>query len=347
MADFQTQSIFVLGSGNFGTCLSQHLARKGHHVTMWTRCEQNKISINQNHKNKKYLTDYDLHHNISATCDMSVLKSTHHDALLIATPTQFMRQTLKIAQPYVPDDIKVICATKGIENKTLCLPMDIVCEEFRGDRWKKQISILSGPSFANEVVRAQPTAVSVASVSQESAKYTQNLFHTDFFRAYTQTDPLGLEVAGALKNVIAIASGISTGMGFENNARAGLLTRGLSEITRIGVKMGANPLTFVSLGGVGDLFLTSSSEKSRNFRVGLKLAEGKPLEQITQEIGSVAEGIATTESAYHLARKINVTTPITDGMYDVLYNKIPIKQAIAALLSRNAKDEFDLPKQLT
>jgi glycerol-3-phosphate dehydrogenase (NAD(P)+) len=200
---------------------------------------------------------------------------------------------------------------------------------------------LSGPSFAIEVAKRLPTAVTMASLNKDRAVWGQRVFHSPYFRVFTSSDPKSLEVAGALKNIIAIAAGACDGFGYQANSRAALITRGLAEMTRAGVAYGANPLTFNGLSGVGDLFLTCTSQKSRNYRVGYRLGQGEKLENIVQSLGSVAEGVATTKAAYQLSLDMNVDMPITKEVYRVLYEAKPIKEAVLALLNRDAKDEIE------
>ena len=201
-------------------------------------------------------------------------------------------------------------------------------------------AFLSGPSFAIEVAARQPTCVTVASLSTERAHRTQRLFHAPFFRVYDISDPIGLEIAGALKNVIAIASGACAGAGFQLNARAALISRGLAEITRFGLALGANPLTFAGLSGVGDLFLTCTSEKSRNYTVGYRIGQGESLQYITDTLGSVAEGVTTTKAAYEMAKRLGVDSPITDAVYSVLYEGKNYKVAMLELMSREPSQEL-------
>jgi glycerol-3-phosphate dehydrogenase (NAD(P)+) len=242
--------------------------------------------------------------------------------------------------PFVREDQLLVCAAKGIELGTLLLPGGVIASVL-GSAVAEKASFLSGPSFASEIAAHQPTCVTAASKFEKSAAWTQELFHAAQFRVYTSPDPIGLEVAGALKNVIAIAAGAAVGIGFQMNSQAALITRGLAEITRVGVAMGANPLTFKGLSGVGDLFLTCTSAKSRNYTVGYRLGKGETLNKVTAEIGSVAEGVATAKAAYELSRSLGVSTPIIEETYKVLYEEKPIAQAVMDLLTRDAKSELE------
>lgn len=335
------KSILVLGSGNFGTCLAQHLAGKGLSVTIWARKEAVAHSINSTRHNPTYLSEVVLSERINATAKLDQATFKDRSLVVLAIPTQSMRTVLERVRPLIAADSILVSAAKGIENNTLALPMDIIKDVFSRDHSESSV-VLSGPSFAAEVIAMQPTAVSLGSYSGKAALKVQSVFHTPYFRAYTSDDPVGLEVAGALKNVIAIAAGACAGLGLQQNSQAALLTRGLAEITRIGVRLGANPLTFTGLGGVGDLFLTCSSKKSRNYSVGYRLGQGEALPHVLGTVGSVAEGVATSKAAWELAKKLNVDAPITEQVYAVLYEGRPIGDAVKALMTREAKPELTL-----
>jgi glycerol-3-phosphate dehydrogenase (NAD(P)+) len=331
--------ILVVGAGNFGTCLADHLAVIGNQVSIWARDKTILESINNKHKNSRYLSDIILSQNLRAVYDLSQETFNDVDVVLMAIPTQHMRSKLQQIKPFLRMDHLIIFVNKGIEISTGLLPSDIAIQEL-GDQQGARAVFLSGPSFAQEVVTRQPTCVAVASRSQKRAKRTQRLFHAPFFRVYDIQDPTGLEVAGALKNVIAIASGACCGAGFQMNARAALITRGLAEITRFGMKLGANPMTFAGLSGVGDLFLTCTSEKSRNFTVGYRIGKGEKLDDIIASLGSVAEGVTTTKAAYELAKKHKVDAPITEQVYLVLYENKPILEAVKDLMTRDPSNEL-------
>lgn len=335
------QKILVLGSGNFGTCLAQHLAEKGYHVTLWTRTQHVAEAINTSHKNPKYLSTINLSPRLSATTVIDERLLASVSVVLHVTPLQTMRSVLEQARPFWRKELLLVCAAKGIEVGTMKLPRDIIADVL-GPAVAADSVFLSGPSFASEIAAHQPTCVAVASENQKNAHWAQELFHAATFRVYTSDDPVGLEVAGALKNVVAIAAGASVGIGFQMNSRAALITRGLAEITRVGVAMGANPLTFNGLGGVGDLFLTCTSEKSRNFMTGFRLGQGESLEVVLNSLGSVAEGVSTADAAYSLCNKLGVDAPIVTEAYNVLYQKKPIAQAVMDLLTREAKPEIDI-----
>nr|KAJ3419746.1 hypothetical protein HK105_006551 [Polyrhizophydium stewartii] len=320
-SDGGPERVLVLGGGNFGTCLADHLADLGNDVTIWARDSKLVEGINNDHINHKYIPGVRLAERLKATADLSHEVVSSATVIIVSIPTQHMRHLL-------------IFVNKGIEISTGLLPNDVALEVC-GTEIGERAAFLSGPSFAAEIVRRQPTAVSVASKSPLRSKRTQRLFHAPHFRVYEIHDTVGVEVAGALKNVIAVASGACMGVGFQMNSRAALITRGLAEIIRFGLALGANPLT-----GVGDLMLTCTSEKSRNFTVGYRIGKGETLEEITASLGSVAEGVATTKAAYELARKLNVDSPITDQVYAVLFENKPVRQAMRDLMERDPSQEL-------
>lgn len=334
------EHILVLGAGNFGTSLAQHLAEEGHQVTLWTRQPEVADAINKNRKNPKYLNTLTLSDRIRATANVSLGHTPPISVIVFSTPTQSMRSVLGQLKGQLTEKHLLICAAKGIELGTLKLPQEIIRDLF-GDVIAKQSVFLSGPSFAAEIIAHLPTAVSMASHDASRAAWAQEVFHAPHFRVYTSEDPTGLEVAGALKNVIAIAAGAAAGLGYGMNTRAALITRGLAEITRVGVAMGAHPLTFTGLGGVGDLFLTCSSEKSRNYTLGFKLGSGEALSGILTGMGSVAEGYTTAKAAKELCEQLAVPTPIIHEVYKVLYEDKPIARAVMHLMTREAKAELD------
>lgn len=328
----------VLGTGNFGTCLANHLAIQGHDVTIWGRSKDIADSINSKHRNPKYLDHIKLDARLKATTDFSSSLTSSAEFLVLAIPTQALRKVLEPLRKLLDPACIIVCAVKGIENGTFAFPIEII-EQTLGEHKKDQTVVLSGPSFASEVAEKQPTAVSIASRNAESNLQTQTLFHSPYFRVYTTDDPIGLEVAGALKNVIAIASGAAAGLGFQQNARAALLARGLAEIARIGAAMGAHPITFMGLGGVGDLFLTCTSEKSRNYTVGFRLGRGESLSEVLRTLGSVAEGVSTTKAAFELCEKLKVDSPIVHVVYSVLYGGATVESGLSKLLNREMKAE--------
>lgn len=335
------QNILVLGAGNFGTCLAQHLAHQGHKICLWSNSTEQAALINKDHRNPWYLNQIRLSDNITATSDLASAFTKDPTVVVVAIPAQALREVFSLLQPLLKTHPLLVCAAKGIEAGTGLLPSQIA-GEILGDMIATRMVSLSGPSFAQEVAEQQPTGVSVASRSPERAVLAQQVFHSPRFRAYTSDDPTGLEIAGAMKNVIAIASGACAGLGFQANSRATLITRGLAEMTRVGVALGARAITFKGLGGVGDLFLTCSSEKSRNFTVGYQLGQGKLLEDILRNLGSTAEGVTTCQPAHNLAKKLGVIAPVTEAVYQVLCENIKILDVVEQLMNRDAKPEFSL-----
>ncbi len=333
--DYPKGYISVIGAGSWGTTLAALLADKGYDVTLWGYEKEVVSCINNIGKNDMYLPDIILPHNIYATTDY---KEAVKDARYIVSvvPTQHIRPVFTALKPYIKADALVVSCSKGIENNTYCLPSKII-----GEILSRPVAVLSGPSFSNEVALKLPTAVTLAFEDRKNALLLQELFNTDYFRVYTHSDVIGVEIGGAVKNVIAIASGICEGLGLGNNARAALLTRGLAEITRLGVAMGAQENTFSGLSGLGDLMLTCSAMMSRNFSVGYKLGRGEKLDAIIASTRSIAEGVATTLSVYELSSRLSIEMPITEQIYLTLYKNKPPFEAVRDLMNRSLKPEFD------
>jgi glycerol-3-phosphate dehydrogenase (NAD(P)+) len=336
-----TTTVAVLGAGNYGTCLAQHLANINHQVILWARSREAANNINNTHQNLKYFKNFILSGGIRATNKIDDVLKLQPYAIILAVPSQALRELLGTLKGRITTDTLLVIACKGIEVGTMKLPADIVGEVL-GPDFQQKVVTLSGPSFAVEVMQKQPTAVSVGSKCTESAASAQRLVHSPYFRAYTSTDPVGLEVAGALKNVIAIAAGGARGLGFQSNTMAAIVTRGLSELIRAGVALGAQPLTFIGLGGVGDLFLTCTSEKSRNFTLGFRLGKGDQLAETLRTLGSVAEGYQTALATHFLSKKIGIDLPICAEVYQVLHKGKPVRDALEDLLAREARPEFDI-----
>lgn len=329
--------IGVIGAGSWGTTLANLLAKKGFHITLWAYEDDLIQPIATKRENPLYLPGVRLSEKISPTGSLEEV-CQQKDLLINATPSQKVRQMMQGIYSYLSPQVKLVSATKGIENNTL-LTMSGVLKEVLPIRDGEQLAVLSGPSFAIEVSRETPTAVTIASKNKALAKQLQYVFSTSYFRAYTNSDVLGVELGGALKNVIAIATGISDGLGFGHNTRAALITRGLAEISRLALKMGANPLTLSGLAGIGDLILTCTGELSRNRSVGIKLGEGMELAHILKNMRMVAEGVQTTQSAYDLSKKMEVLMPITEQVHSILYrNKNPM-EAVTELMTRDLKVE--------
>lgn len=332
--------IGILGAGSWGTTLGALLAKKGYKVIIWARRKELAHAIKKNHENPSYFPGIKLPSNLTA--DHSLAKSIKgKDLILVVVPSHAFREIIKKAQKYLDKNVKaIISATKGIENKTL-LTMTRIMEEELPSAFHGCLGVLSGPSFAKEVLEERPTAVTVAARDSRVAQLVQETFFTSYFRVYRSYDILGVELGGALKNVIAIAAGISDGLGLGTNPRAALITRGLAEISRLAIRMGANPLTLAGLAGLGDLVLTCTGPLSRNRTVGLKLGHGDPLDKIVSELKMVAEGVKTTQAAYALAKKYKVEMPITEKVYQVLYEGKNPREAVNELMIRTLKDEFE------
>ncbi|KIY63024.1 glycerol-3-phosphate dehydrogenase [Cylindrobasidium torrendii FP15055 ss-10] len=338
--------VLVLGAGNFGSCLADHLGDSDHDVYLYAREAHIVETFNKDHHNPDYLKDHLFSENIHAIGPDFPSKElvNEMDVLLFAIPTQFLRATLNQLRPSL--DIKsfplLVFVNKGIEIKTNALTLEIIADTC-GPDFAKAATFVSGPSFAKEIVQRQPTSVSVASLTETEADKTSNLFHQPHFRCYTGGDPIGIELSGALKNIYAIAAGASDGLGYENNTRAMMITRGLAEMTCIGAAYGASPLTFLGLAGVGDLFLTCSSSNSRNYTVGYRLGKGESLETITKTLGSVAEGVSTLKGAKTLIDELGVNAPIASTMYAVLYEGKDIRDAVKELMELPPSRELELP----
>lgn len=331
--------ILVLGAGNFGTCLAEHLAREGWSVDIWSRSKSIVDGINNHHKNPKYLSTITLTPTLTAINHIEPERINDYRAIVVAVPMQAVRENLKPFAQHLNTTPILISAVKGVEISSWFFFVQLIADLFGKEMADKTV-VLSGPSFAIEVAQKLPTAVVAASKDPERATQVQNIFHSAFFRVYSSKDPIGLEVAGAMKNVVAIAAGACAGLGLQMNSMAALMTRGLAEITHMGIKLGANPLTFQGLGGVGDLFLTCGSDKSRNYSLGFKLGQGMRVHEALQSLGSVAEGYTTAKAAHALAHKLGVETPIADQVYKVLYEHKPTKAALMDLITRDAKPEF-------
>jgi len=328
----------VLVAGSWGTALASVLAVNGFRVSLWTRNEAQAIEINTKHQNSKYLPDNGLPENIIATTDLAEALTGVELALFVA-PSGALRQVAKAAAPHLEPDTLCVHATKGFEEHTLKRMSTVLAEEL--GRPESSIVVLSGPSHAEEVIRKQPTTVVVASEDLASAERAQDMLMNTDFRVYTNPDVVGVEVSGAIKNIIALGAGLSDGLKFGDNAKAALLTRGLAEIGRLGAAMGANPLTFAGLAGVGDLVVTCTSQHSRNWRAGYMLADGTPLSEVLERMGMVVEGVRTTKAAFQLSKQYDVEMPITTQLYEVLFANKPPKAAVLDLMGRLRTHEIE------
>ncbi len=337
--NIRTLKIGVVGAGSWGTALANLLGVNGFTLDLWVYEKDVKEQIDNYSENKTFLPDAKLSDNIIPTNDMKTA-TAGKDMVLVVVPSHTMRETSKEINKYIDKNTIVVTASKGIENKTHLTMLEILQENIEGLPGN-QFAVLSGPSFAREVVQKLPTVVAIASTSPETAKFVQNIFAAPFFRVYTNDDPTGVEIGGAIKNVIAIAAGISDGLELGLNARAALITRGLTEMRRLGDKMGANPHTFAGLTGVGDLLLTCTGALSRNYTVGTQLGKGKTLDEILNEMKMVAEGVKTTRSVYNLSRKLGIELPICNEVYKILFENQSPNDAIPQLMTRSLKHELD------
>jgi glycerol-3-phosphate dehydrogenase (NAD(P)+) len=329
--------IGAIGAGSWGTTLANLLAEKGFLVDMWVKEEEVYHQIKEEKENKVFLPGYKLNPRLNpVTTFEEALR--HKDVILMASPSHVYREVLTKMKPFLHPKMTIISATKGIENDTLKI-MSQVVEELLPKEHTELFSCLAGPSFAKEVIVKQPTAVTIACKDMNHARLMQTLFSTEFFRVYTCDDLVGVQLCGALKNVTAIAAGVSDGLGYGLNARAALITRGLAEITRLGIAMGADPVTFAGLSGVGDLVLTCTGDLSRNRTVGLKIGQGMKLDEITGNMAMVAEGVKTSIAAYELAKKIGVDMPIVNQVYEILYQGKDPNTAVRELMTRELKKE--------
>ena len=325
--------ITVFGTGSFGTALANVLAENGHLVLMWGKNENTVDEINQSHQNKRYLKDVTLNETIKATSQLEQAVN-FSDIFLIALPTKAIRNVVTEIDQHIKTKKTFIHVAKGIENETFKRVSEMI-EDSVSKNHKNGVGVLSGPSHAEEVVIKQPTTVAASSKDEHISKLIQDLFMNDYLRVYTNNDLIGVELGGALKNIIAVASGIVAGMGYGDNAKAALMTRGLAEISRLGEKLGADPMTFLGLGGIGDLIVTCTSTHSRNYTLGYKLGKGKTTEEALNEMNMVVEGIYTTNSVYHLAKSQNVDMPITNALYKVLFEDKPVKYSVKDLMGRD------------
>jgi glycerol-3-phosphate dehydrogenase (NAD(P)+) len=328
--------VAVLGAGSFGTCLAMLCARE-HDVTIWARDPEISDAIQRDHRNPRYLTDLELPERLTATSDLSAALADR-ELVICAVPSHGVRDVMGKASACLSPEAVVVSTVKGIELGTW-MRMDQVLREVLDPVHHPRLVFLSGPSFAREIADRQPTAVTLAAEIESYAISVQQSISCPWFRCYTHTDVVGTELGGALKNVIAIAVGICDGLGLGLNARAGVMTRGLREITRLAVEQGADPLTFLGLAGMGDLVLTCTGDLSRNRRVGLALGHGQPLEEILAGMSEVAEGIRTTRAACALAGVHGVEMPISEGVRRVLDGEMKAEQTVEYIMSRQLRNE--------
>jgi len=326
--------IGILGAGAWGTVLAALQESAGHAVTLWARGPEAAAAIEAERENRRYLPGRALGPGLTATADIA--RAVQGAAMIVvAVPSAAVRATLALARPSVAGGVLVTCASKGLDPDTRLTMDAVIAEELPQAR----VALLSGPSFALEIARGLPAALVAASRDPAVSAAVQSCFSTERFRVYTSDDVTGVAIGGALKNVVAIAVGFSDGLGFGNNARAALITRGLNELGRLATRLGGNPLTLAGLAGLGDLVLTCTGELSRNRQVGLALARGEALAAILDKLGHVAEGIGTSRTARDLAAELGIDMPITRLVAEVLHEGKPPREGVAELLARELKAE--------
>ena len=331
------QTVAVLGPGSWGTALAQVLNDNGHDVRLWGNIPEQIDEINNQHTNTRYFKDVVLSSDIKAYTDLKAALDGV-DAVLFVVPTKVTRLVAKQVAEVLDHKVTVMHASKGLEPGTHERLSTILEEEIPEDL-RSEIVVVSGPSHAEETIVRDITLITAASKDTEAAKSAQKLFSNNYFRLYTNTDVIGVETAGALKNIIAVGAGALHGLGYGDNAKAAIITRGLAEITRLGVKLGADPLTYSGLSGVGDLIVTGTSVHSRNWRAGDALGRGEKLEDVEKNMGMVIEGISTTKVAYELAQDLDVYMPITTAIYRGIYEGADIRESILSMMTNELRAE--------
>jgi len=332
--------VSVVGAGSWGTALALLLAKNGHTVKLWDFDSDHISSLKEHKENRKYLPGCLFPDTLVPIKDLADTVRLS-PIICMVVPSHGFRSVFETMIGYVSDQTIIVSATKGVENESLLTMSQVMTQVLAAQRFSKstELAVLSGPSFAREVADEVPTAVTIGCKNKNAAEILQNIFTSNYFRVYTSNDIIGLEISASLKNVVAIAAGICDGLGFGTNTRAALITRGLVEISRLGLTLGAEPATFYGLSGMGDLVLTCTGDLSRNRTVGLKLGEGKKLDQILSEMSMVAEGVKTTKSAYQLASEKGAEMPILEQVYKILYEGKDCREAVNDLLTREPKAE--------
>ncbi len=329
------EKIGIIGAGSWGTALSKVVADNGHEVTVWSIVESEIEMLKAEHEHKDKLPGVNLPEQIVYTTKIEEAIAGM-DVCVLAVPSPFTRSTSKMMAPYVKQGQIIVNVAKGVEEKTLMTLSEIIEEEIPA----AEVAVLSGPSHAEEVGRGLPTTVVVGAKYRKTAEYLQGVFMNEVFRVYTSSDMLGIELGGALKNVIALAAGIADGLGCGDNTKAALITRGIAEITRLGLVMGGKAETFSGLTGIGDLIVTCASMHSRNRRAGILIGQGKSMEEAMAEVKQVVEGVYSAKAASGLARKYEIEMPIVDKVNEVLFEGLPAKQAMRELMLRDRKNEI-------
>lgn len=328
------EKIGIIGAGSWGIALASVLEKNGHDVMVWSFLEEEIAMLEKHHEHVDKLPGVKLGKQVSFTTDLQKTV-TESGMLVLAVPSVFTRSTAKNMAPFVKEKQIIVCVAKGIEEATLLPLTEVVEEEIPA----ADVAVMCGPSHAEEVGIGLPTTIVAGAKTRETAEYIQDVFMRDVFRVYTSPDVLGMELGGALKNVIALAAGMADGLGYGDNTMAALITRGIAEITRLGIAMGAKAETLAGLTGMGDLIVTCQSKHSRNRRAGVLIGRGKTMEEATQEVKMVVEGIYSAKAALALAKKYQVEMPIIEAVNRVLFENVPVKEAVAGLMHREKKSE--------
>jgi glycerol-3-phosphate dehydrogenase (NAD(P)+) len=330
--------IGIIGAGGWGIALAKLLSDKGEQVTLWCHGAESYRELLENRESRTYLAGILLPSSIKFTRSIGTAV-TDKSLIICAVPSHTVRGVMASASSYVSSQATVLCGTKGLEEESLKTMGEVLAEIF-GDPQRQRHAFLSGPTFAIEVARGLPAAVTVAARHEDIARDIQEIMSTQNFRVYTSTDIVGVQMGGVIKNIIAIAAGISDGLNLGHNARAALITRGLAEMTRLAIRMGADPMTLAGLPGLGDLVLTCAGDLSRNRKVGIQIAQGKSVQEITQGTRMVAEGMRNTRSVYMLARSLGAEMPIVEQMYKVIHEGKKPAEAVRDLMQRSLKPEL-------
>ncbi len=344
MTEGAAQRIAVIGAGSWGTALTISLASEGHHVVLWARRPEAAEAITTTRHNPTYLPDAILPDSVKVTSDLEAAVQDA-DLWVFAMPSHALRKAAVRVREYVHPDLIVVSVTKGIEIETLLTSSEVLADVLT-NLPRSRIGVLYGPSHAEEVAAGVPTAVVAAATSHDIAERIQDVFMTNRLRVYVNRDVKGVEIAGSVKNVMAIAAGMAEGVGYGDNAKAALITRGIAEIRRLGIAVGADPTTFSGLAGIGDLVVTCMSKHSRNRYLGEAIGRGETLDEVQAEMKMVAEGVRTTKAVHELARIHSVEMPITEAVYQILFEGKKPSEAVEQLMNRSAKREDWLPEIL-
>ncbi|TPR17728.1 NAD(P)H-dependent glycerol-3-phosphate dehydrogenase [Apilactobacillus timberlakei] len=336
------EKVAVLGAGSWGSMLANILSENGNEVHLWSYKPAQVEELNNKHTNTKYIENFTYSKDLVAYSDMKEAINGADDILFVV-PAQVTRSIAQKVNNILAElnmKVNIIHGSKGIEQKTYKRMSEVLAEEI-DPKYRKSISVISGPSQAESVAKHDITLVTTASENIKDAEHVQSLFINEYFRVYTNDDIIGVEIGAALKNIIALGAGALYSLGYGDNTKAALMTRGLAEISRLGTSFGANPLTFTGLSGVGDLIVTATSSDSRNWRAGYQLGQGKSLDEVIEHMGMVIEGIATTKAAYELAKQRGIDMPITSAIYHVINDELTVTDAINNLMHREGRAELD------